>query len=77
MATWRVTVKCLEMEKAEEFKMKFYKLLYEERGPTLVFEVPTEDKTEPILAEAEKDGYKAEKTEHDDPLEDAAPVDFW
>jgi len=77
--TWRITVKCNEADAAQAFKDRFFKQLYEERGPTLVFEVPRDDEAaaDRIVAAAEEAGFTAEKESFSDPLEDAEPVDFW
>lgn len=78
-SSWRVTVKCKDPEKATTFKERFFKQIYEERGPTLVFETPLSDEAlaDKIVAAAEAEGHTAQKAKFEDPLDEAQPVDFW
>lgn len=78
-SSWRITVKCQDSEKANTFKDRFFKQIYEERGPTLVFETPLSDEAlaDQIVKAAEADGFSAEKAKFEDPLDEAQPVDFW
>lgn len=77
--SWRITVEAPDKDAATAFKDRFFKQLLEERGSTLVFELPEDQEpaADELKKAAETEGLKAEKEAYSDPLEDAEPVDFW
>lgn len=78
MSTWRVTVEG-EAEKVEAVKETFYKKLLSGAGGSVTFELPESDEAgaDEIVKAAEKADLKATKESYTDPLDDAAPVDFF
>lgn len=79
MSTIRVTINAPNAETAEQVKEQFFKKLYEHAGTTVIFEVPADaqDQADEIITHAKAKGCEGTSEPHEDPLEDAEPVDFW
>lgn len=77
--TLRTTVKAPDSETAEAVKDRFFKKLFEHAGDQVTFEVPldAEDEAKAIEAFASEKGCEASTETHEDPLDEAEPVDFW
>jgi hypothetical protein len=83
MPTWRIHVVAPDVQKAKEFKeaKENFKALYSEAGTKVTFEFPAsgEKAADELAARARALGYKADKEQYVDPLEnvEGTAADFW
>ncbi len=79
MSTLRVTINAPDAETATEVKEQYFKQLYEHAGTKVVFELPlgADDEADAMIAFGKEKGCEGEKEVYDDPLDEAAGVDFW
>lgn len=77
--TLRITVNAPDNDTAEAVKDAFFKKLFRHAGQEVVFEVPkdAEDEAKAIEDFAADKGCETSTEEHEDPLDEAEPVDFW